>query len=82
MQRMENSYNNSKVNSSANKTVSQNSKIVKGISIFSPTSNLFKTELSKRDFVFDGNTTNTNSNKNNKLRFERFEFDNFDTAKK
>lgn len=70
---MENSYNTSKLNSSGNKTISQNSKVIKGF--FSPTS-FFKTELNKKDFAFDG----FNTNKNNKMKFEKFEFDQFDSS--
>lgn len=69
---MENSYNMSKDMSSSNKTLSQNSKMVKGI--ISPPTNLFKTEINRKDFDIDGYNTNSNKH-NNRLKFEKFEFD-------
>ena len=76
MQRRNNSDIHSKENTISNKTISQNGKINKGA--LSPSPNLFKTEITKKDFAFD----EFNINKNNRQRFEKFEFDNFEISKK
>lgn len=63
---MENSYNTSK--DSGIRTISHNNKIKIH---FSPSPNLFKTEIYKKDFAFDG----FNSFKNNKYKFDKFGVD-------